>query len=95
MEAQRLGAGEILLTSVDRDGTFSGYDIEATSQVVSSIEIPVIACGGAGNLSHVRQVVLDGGASAAAAGSLFVFRGAARAVLVNYPDRETLDHLFA
>lgn len=93
-EVERLGAGEILLTSVDRDGCFSGYDIELTTRVVSSVDIPVIACGGAGNLEHIRQVVREGGASAAAAGSLFVFQGAQRAVLVNYPDRGILDQLF-
>jgi cyclase len=94
IEVERLGAGEILLTSVDRDGLFSGYDIELTSKVVSSVDIPVIACGGAGKLEHIRDVVRESGASAGAAGSLFVFQGPHRAVLINYPEREILDQLF-
>ncbi len=89
-----LGAGELLLTSVDRDGTFEGYDLELVQQVSRAVGIPVVACGGAGNLQHLREVVRDGGASAAAAGSLFVFQGAHRAVLINYPEREKLDTLF-
>ena len=95
VQVEQLGAGEILLTSVDRDGTFSGYDTEMTTKVVSSVSVPVIACGGAGKLEDVRSVVNDAGASAAAAGSLFVFRSSQRAVLINYPGREILDGLFS
>ena len=91
---QSHGAGEILLTSVERDGTFSGYDLQLTKSVASAVDIPVIACGGAGSLEHAREVVLQGKAAAAAAGSLFVFQGSHRAVLVNYPKRELLDQLF-
>ena len=93
--AADLGAGEILLTSVDREGTFTGYDLELVRQVTRAVGIPVVANGGAGNLGHLREVVRDGGASAAAAGSLFVFQGAHRAVLINYPERKALDRLFA
>lgn len=89
-----LGAGEILLTSVDREGTFAGYDLELVRQVAQAVRIPVVANGGAGNLQHLREVVRTGGASAAAAGSLFVFQGSHRAVLINYPEREELDRLF-
>ena len=92
--AQAYGAGEILLTSVERDGTFLGYDLPLVSSVASAVDIPVIACGGAGSLAHAREVVLRAGAAAAAAGSLFVFQGSHRAVLVNYPKRELLDQLF-
>lgn len=91
---EELGAGEILLTSVDREGTFTGYDVELVHQVAQAVGIPVVANGGAGNLQHLREVVCTGGASAAAAGSLFVFQGAHRAVLINYPDRKDLDQLF-
>ncbi len=94
-EAERLGAGEILLTSVDQDGTFAGYDLALVQSVVECVGLPVIACGGAGSLEHVQQVITDAGASAAAAGSLFVFQGAHRAVLVNYPSRDRLDDLIA
>jgi cyclase len=93
--AADLGAGEILLTSVDREGTFTGYDLDLVRQVTQAVGIPVVANGGAGNLGHLREVVREGGASAAAAGSLFVFQGAQRAVLINYPDRKALDRLFA
>jgi imidazole glycerol-phosphate synthase subunit HisF len=89
-----LGAGEILLTSVDREGTFTGYDVELVRQIARTVGIPVVANGGAGRLGHLRQVVREAGASAAAAGSLFVFQGSHRAVLVNYPDRKELDRLF-
>jgi cyclase len=72
-EAERLGAGEILLTSMDRDGTKDGYDIELTRTVAVSVRIPVIASGGAGKLEHFHAALTEGGASAALAASLFHF----------------------
>lgn len=93
-EAARLGAGEILLTSVDRDGTRDGYDCELVRTVAEAVEIPVIACGGAGKLEDLRDVVESAGASAAAAGSLFVFHGSRRAVLITYPAYEVRIALF-
>ncbi len=71
---ESLGAGEILLTSMDRDGTRDGYDIELTSAVARSVEVPVIASGGVGNLAHIHQGLTDGHASAALAASIFHFR---------------------
>jgi cyclase len=68
-----LGAGEILLTSMDRDGTQAGYDIELTRQVSDAVPVPVIASGGAGNPQHFADVLGAGGASAALAASLFHF----------------------
>ena len=73
MRAQRLGAGEILLTSMDCDGTRNGYDIELTRAVSSAVRIPVIASGGAGRLEHFYEALTDGGASAVLAASLFHF----------------------
>jgi len=73
MRAQGLGAGEILLTSMDRDGTRDGYDIEFTRAVSQSVRIPVIASGGAGKLEHFYEALTDGGASAVLAASLFHF----------------------
>jgi cyclase len=73
MRAQQLGAGEILLTSMDCDGTRNGYDIELTRAVSSSVRIPVIASGGAGRLEHFYEALTDGGASAVLAASLFHF----------------------
>ncbi len=71
--AERLGAGEILLTSMDRDGTHDGYDIELTRQVSQAVRIPVIASGGAGRLEHFYEALTEGGASAVLAASLFHF----------------------
>jgi cyclase len=71
--AEKNGAGEILLTSMDRDGTKEGYDIELTKKISSSLNIPVIASGGVGNLQHLKYGILDGGASAVLAASIFHF----------------------
>jgi imidazole glycerol-phosphate synthase subunit HisF len=71
--AERLGAGEILLTSMDKDGTREGYDLELTRTISSAVRIPVIASGGAGRLEHFYEALTDGGASAVLAASLFHF----------------------
>tara|TARA_A100001015_G_scaffold66149_1_gene73068 strand:- start:4926 stop:5684 length:759 start_codon:yes stop_codon:yes gene_type:complete len=71
--AEKNGAGEILLTSMDRDGTKEGYDIDLTKKISSSLNIPVIASGGVGNLQHLKDGILDGGASAVLAASIFHF----------------------
>ena len=91
--AEELGAGEILLTSIDRDGTMNGYDLELVSRVSAQVQIPVIACGGAGAPDHLVQVIKQVGAAAAAAGSLFVFHGRYRAVLINYPSAQSLQEI--
>jgi imidazole glycerol-phosphate synthase subunit HisF len=72
-EVERLGAGEILITSIDRDGTMQGYDLELTRMISDAVRIPVIASGGAGNYEHMAQALRDGGASAVAAASIFHF----------------------
>ena len=82
---EEMGAGELVLQSIDRDGTRIGYDLELVRQVADSVSIPVIACGGAGRLEDFGDAVRDGGASAVAAGSFFVFHGRHRAVLISYP----------
>ena len=74
IRAEKLGAGEILLTSMDCDGTKAGFDIELTKTVSENVGIPVIASGGAGNMEHFRDVLTDGGADAALAASLFHYR---------------------
>lgn len=79
------GCGEIVVNSVDRDGTMAGYDIPLVRSVADVVEVPVVGLGGAGGLDDIRSVVHEGGASAAAAGSLFVFQGPHRAVLINFP----------
>ncbi|MEM1409925.1 MAG: HisA/HisF-related TIM barrel protein, partial [Pseudomonadota bacterium] len=72
-EAERRGAGEILLTSMDRDGVKTGYDIALLQAVTSAVNIPVIASGGAGTLDHLSAAVTEGGASAVLAASIFHF----------------------
>jgi imidazole glycerol-phosphate synthase subunit HisF len=86
-----LGAGEILINSIERDGTQSGYDLVLTRSVADAVPVPVIACGGAGALEHFREAVAEGHASAVAAGSMFVFHGRHRAVLISYPSRSELE----
>lgn len=80
-----LGAGEVFLTSVDRDGTMEGYDLDLIRLVTERVDVPVIACGGAGNPADLVAAIRQGGAAAAAAGSMFVFHGRHRAVLITYP----------
>jgi cyclase len=72
-EAVALGAGEILLTSMDRDGTKDGYDLPLTRAIADAVTVPVIASGGAGTLEHFREAFVDGDASGALAASLFHF----------------------
>ena len=72
-EAARRGAGEILMTSMDRDGTRSGYDNLLNRSVAESVDIPVIASGGCGSLEHIAEAFIEGGASAALAASIFHF----------------------
>ncbi|HEX5872965.1 MAG TPA: AglZ/HisF2 family acetamidino modification protein [Longimicrobium sp.] len=95
VEMERRGAGELLLNSVDRDGTMEGYDLELIRRVTAAVSVPVVACGGAGSVADLGRAVNEGGAAAAAAGSLFVYQGPHRAVLVNYPEPRALQALFA
>jgi cyclase len=83
--AQDAGAGEILLQSVDRDGERCGYDVATIRQVASAVRVPVMALGGADTVDDMAQAIVDGGAAAAAAGSLFVFYGRLQAVLITAP----------
>ena len=72
-ELEDLGAGEILITSIEQDGLMTGYDLELVARVAASVNLPVIASGGAGNYEHMRQAIQEAGASAVAAGSMFHF----------------------
>jgi len=83
------GAGEIFLNSVDRDGMMKGYDLALLKQVSQSVNIPIIASGGAGKIEDMSLAISEGGASAVAAGSLFVFYGKQKGVLINYPTNIT------
>ncbi len=86
------GAGEIIVHSVDKEGSFSGYDTVFLRDISSQVKIPVIALGGAGSLDDIKEI-LKTEVSAAAAGSIFVFYGRLRAVLINYPARDVIEKL--
>ena len=89
------GAGELMVTAIENDGMMQGYDLPLMQAMAAAVTIPVVACGGAGQLSHFRAAIQNARASAVAAGSLFVYHGARRAVLVNYPKNEELVNLFS
>ncbi|WP_345971565.1 AglZ/HisF2 family acetamidino modification protein [Sulfurimonas sp. HSL1-6] len=93
-EVEALGAGEVFLNSVDMDGMQKGYDMTLLQTIRDVISVPVIVCGGAGQLSDFKAAKELGGASAVAAGSFFVFQGKHRAVLITYPKYEELEKLF-
>ncbi|NMC79718.1 MAG: imidazole glycerol phosphate synthase subunit HisF [Chloroflexi bacterium] len=91
IQMQQQGAGEIMLTAIDRDGTQEGYDIELLRKVTAAVDVPVIASGGAGKVTDFGLAVKEGGASACAAGSMVVYYGRNRAVLINFPTRAELE----
>ena len=88
---ENLGAGEILLTSVDREGSWDGFDLELVKEVADAVSIPVIAQGGAGSISDISAVVKEANASAVALGSMVVFQKKGMGVLVNFPDVRELE----
>ncbi len=90
-----LGAGELLITSIDRDGTWEGYDIELLQLITSAVSIPVIAAGGAGTTNHFSEAVKNGGVSSVAAGSMFVYQKKGMGVLINFPEKEFLENILS
>ena len=86
-----MGAGEILLTAVDCEGTWQGMDCDLISKVSSAVNIPVIAQGGAGNIGDIGEGIDRGGASAVALGSMVVFQKQGMGVLVNFPDKKLIE----
>jgi cyclase len=88
LQLQDAGAGEIVINSIDRDGLMQGYDIELAAQVKQSLEVPVTFLGGAGSIEHMGELIARLGVVGVAAGSLFVFKGKYRAVLISYPTPE-------
>ncbi len=94
-EMSAAGAGEIILNSISRDGMMKGYDLELARLVRDAVATPMTILGGAGSLSDVGALISKFGVIGAAAGSLFVFKGVYRAVLINYPNREIKDKLVA
>ncbi|NLO84947.1 MAG: imidazole glycerol phosphate synthase subunit HisF [Clostridiales bacterium] len=93
LAAQDLGAGEILLNCINRDGMMQGYDLKLVQSVASLLDIPLIACGGAKDASDMQQVLSVAGAHAAAAGSMFVYFGPLKAVLIHVPEEKSLHEL--
>jgi cyclase len=92
---EQMGAGEIFLNSIDKDGTMTGYDIELIKKISNSVKIPVIACGGAGNIEHMREAIQQGAAAAVSAGSFFVFYGKRKAVLISYPRIDEIKYIYS
>jgi imidazole glycerol-phosphate synthase subunit HisF len=88
-QMEEAGAGEILLNSIDADGTYAGYDLKLVTEVARTVSIPVIAMGGAGTIDDFKNAK-HSGASAAAAGSMFIYQRPHNAVLINYPSQELL-----
>ena len=89
---ESLGAGELMITSVDQDGMLKGYDLPLLKKIVPSVSIPVIACGGAGKLEDITDA-LQSNVPALAAGSLFVYKKSSRSVLINYPEHDEIEKL--
>jgi cyclase len=93
-QVEQLGAGEVVINSIERDGEMKGYDMELVERVRQATTLPMTVLGGAGSLSHLEEIIRRFGTIGAAAGSLFVFKGKHRAVLINYPSRAEKDALF-
>lgn len=89
-KAEALGVGEIILNSIDQDGRMSGYDLELIKGVTETVRIPVTAVGGAGGIHDLKKALHEGGAHAAAGGSMFVYYGRLKAVLITMPSEEEL-----
>lgn len=92
-EMERLGVGEIVVNSIDHDGVMKGYDMKLIESIREAVDVPITVLGGAGSLSDIKQIVDRFGVIGVAAGSLFVFKGIYRAVLINYPKRSELAEL--
>ncbi|MBW4985694.1 hypothetical protein KZZ07_24435 [Mameliella sp. CS4] len=84
------GAGEIIVYSIDRDGTWEGYDLELLRRISEATDAPVVACGGAGGVEDFRRAVTEGGCAAVAAGSFFIYQARGRGVLISYPAEDRL-----
>jgi cyclase len=91
---EEMGAGEIIVQSINRDGTRTGYDVHITHEINKAVSIPVTALGGAGSIQHMKELYDTTQLSGIAAGSLFVYQGSRKGVLINYPDRSILRGLW-
>lgn len=93
-KAQQLGAGEIVINSIDQDGVMKGYDMTLIQKIREKTSLPLTVLGGAGSLSDIEKVIDSHGVIGVAAGSLFVFKGIYKAVLINYPSKEEKNEMF-
>ncbi len=93
-EAQRLGAGEIVINAIDQDGVMKGFDMNLIDKISEKISIPITVLGGAGSLQDIKKVIDRHGIIGVAAGSLFVFKGIYKAVLINYPTKKEKEELY-
>jgi len=89
-ELEKMGVGELLVTSIDKDGTWSGYDINLVEKIANSINIPLIVNGGCGSIKHIKQAFSNTSAQAAAVGSLVLYQKKGMGVLINFPEKEKL-----
>ncbi|MBU2018739.1 MAG: imidazole glycerol phosphate synthase subunit HisF, partial [Bacteroidetes bacterium] len=87
---QDLGAGEIIIQSVDQDGMMNGYDLNLIRSISEKLTIPTVALGGAGNIDHVKSAYTEGTASSVAAGSFFIYQSKMKGVLISYPSKKDL-----
>lgn len=94
-QLESLGVGEVFVNFVDHDGMMNGYDFDLIKKITDAVYVPVVACGGCGSIRDIDKVINESNASAAAAGSFFVFHGKHRAVLITYPEYEVLQEIFA
>lgn len=92
---EELGCGEIILNNIDKDGMMNGYDLKLLKIVSQEVHIPVVACGGAGKLEDLKSAVQEGGVSAVAAGSFFVYWGSKKGILINYPEQQKIEECFS
>ena len=90
LEAEKMGCGEIIINSIDNDGMMKGYDLQLVKSITDAVKVPVIAIGGAGGIDDLKGVIQDAGAHAAAGGSMFVFYGRLKAVLITAPSEKEL-----
>lgn len=87
---EKNGVGEIIIQSIEKDGKMEGYDIDLVRKISEAVTIPIVALGGAGNISHLRAAYKEGFANGLAAGSMFVYHGDNKGVLINYPNKSEL-----
>ncbi len=95
LQMEKLGAGEIVINAIDNDGLMKGYDLALVEEIREAISVPLTVLGGAGSLHDIGRLINKYGVIGAAAGSLFVFKGVYRAVLINYPNKAEKDALIA